>query len=617
MNFLPVVDRELRVAARKRSTFWVRVAAALTGLIVGAGCLILNQARGTSSADLGRVLFYALTWMSLAAGFSAGLFFTSDCLSEEKREGTLGLLFLTELKGHAVVLGKLLATSLRGFYALLALLPILAITQLMGGVTGAQYWKSSLALVNGLFCSLAAGMLVSAISRDSQKALGATLLLLLLLALGGPIADASLAGIQHRGFEPFWSLASPGYVLVLASAWGRSAYWEALAITHLLGWAMLGLACELVPRTWQERKRTGADTNRGWVYAWKYGGRRWRERRRRLLEWQPVTWLTSRQRWQSLVVWAMALLVTTGFVVVLVRQAAQEVWFLWMYLGGLFTLVLYLGAASQASRFLVEARRNGLLELLLISPVQDKEIVRGQWRAWLRLFGVPVLMLIGVHVTATTLSQISIHRMASQVNTRAAAASTNKSGTVTTRVVVGSGAVTVTTGAATNTSAVPSNPPVPSRAQQVGMAVAAALVTALSTLANLFALCWFGMWMGLTSRSVNLATLKTILFVQVIPWFVISFGAAMTVGLVLTRLFMGASATQPGTWLMWWPLLNAALSASLAIAKDLGFIVWSRKRLYAFLREQATRSFDQPRLFAPPPLPRPMAPPPILTAPPR
>jgi len=27
------------------------------------------------------------------------------------------------------------------------------------------------------------------------------------------------------------------------------------------------------------------------------------------------------------------------------------------------------------------------------------------------------------------------------------------------------------------------------------------------------------MWMGMTSRSVNLATLKSILFVQIIPWF--------------------------------------------------------------------------------------------------
>src|SRR5882672_9361698 len=178
MSVLPIVRRELRVAARKRSTFWLRVASAITAVVLGSGCLLLGGWQGIGTAQMGSSLFYLLTWTCLAAALSAGLFFTSDCLSEEKREGTLGFLFLTDLRGYDVVLGKLLATSLRGFYALLAVLPILAITQLMGGITGAQYWKSALALVNGLFISLAAGMLVSAVSRDSQKALGGTLLLL-------------------------------------------------------------------------------------------------------------------------------------------------------------------------------------------------------------------------------------------------------------------------------------------------------------------------------------------------------------------------------------------------------------------------------------------------------
>ena len=34
MTFLPIVARELRVAARKRSTFWLRVIAALVSLVI-------------------------------------------------------------------------------------------------------------------------------------------------------------------------------------------------------------------------------------------------------------------------------------------------------------------------------------------------------------------------------------------------------------------------------------------------------------------------------------------------------------------------------------------------------------------------------------------------------
>src|SRR5688572_20507617 len=116
MTLLPIVERELRVAARKRSTFWVRMIAALVAVVVAVGFLILSSLRfGVGAAQLGHALFSALTWLSLAAALGAGLFLTSDCLSEEKREGTLGFLFLTSLRSYDVVGGKLLATSLQGF----------------------------------------------------------------------------------------------------------------------------------------------------------------------------------------------------------------------------------------------------------------------------------------------------------------------------------------------------------------------------------------------------------------------------------------------------------------------------------------------------------------------
>src|SRR5439155_5897114 len=212
MTVLPVVARELRIAARKRSNFWLRVAAALAGMILGSGFMALSTLRGVGAATLGGVLFGVLTWLALAAALSAGLFFTSDCLSEEKREGTLGFLFLTDLRGYDVAGGKLLATSLRGFYGLLAVLPILAVTLLMGGVTGAEFWKTSLALLNALFFSLAAGLFVSTISRDSQRALAATLFLMLFFIFAGPLADAIIANVSGRGFQPFFSFSSPGYV---------------------------------------------------------------------------------------------------------------------------------------------------------------------------------------------------------------------------------------------------------------------------------------------------------------------------------------------------------------------------------------------------------------------
>ena len=73
--------------------------------------------------NAGRTAFVALSWLGLfyCIGLSRN---TMDCISEEKREGTLGLLFLTDLKGYDVALGKLCANSVRSFYALLATVPV-------------------------------------------------------------------------------------------------------------------------------------------------------------------------------------------------------------------------------------------------------------------------------------------------------------------------------------------------------------------------------------------------------------------------------------------------------------------------------------------------------------
>jgi ABC-type transport system involved in multi-copper enzyme maturation permease subunit len=618
MSVLPIVNRELRVAARKRSTFWVRVVSASAAVILAVGCLLLWRSLGASSAQMGSTLFYALSWTCLAAALGAGLFFTSDCLSEEKREGTLGFLFLTDLRGYDVVSGKLIATSLRGFYALLAFLPILAITQMMGGVTGVQYWKTSLALLNALFCSLAVGMLISAISRDSQKAMSATLFLLLISALGGPAVDAMIAGAKGRGFQPLFSLSSPGYLLFAASAWGRSWYWTALVVNQLFSWTLFAMACVLVPHTWQERKirQTG---DRGWSYVFRYGGANRRTKlRQKLLDNDPISWLVCRERWQMLGIWGLVLLLAAAFLVVLRSALPMQVWIVWNYIGWIFILVLYVSAASQACRFLVETRRNGFLELLLSAPVTAKQIIVGQWRGSLRMFGLPVLFLIITGVAGTVLSQLSLHNLVSgaavttTVVTNQTSLATNQ-GSITTQV--NSTTVTFTPGTGTNSIAAPGTPSVRVSGEQVVMALVTAIASALTTAGNLLALGWFGMWMGLTSRTANLATMKTLLFVQIIPWFVIAFGSTMLMGFIVASQFVvRQSSPQPNWWLLWWPLLSAVLSTGLALIKDVVFIVWSRKKLYATFREHAAMGSGQTELIPTSPRSAMMPLPPVIPA---
>ena len=111
---------------------------------------------------------------------------TADCLSREKRGGTLGLLFLTDLRGYDVVAGKLVSRTASSACCLLAALPTLGIALFLRGVTGSDYFRMILALLNGLFFSAALGMFVSALCRHERSALSATALGVLGLSVALP-----------------------------------------------------------------------------------------------------------------------------------------------------------------------------------------------------------------------------------------------------------------------------------------------------------------------------------------------------------------------------------------------------------------------------------------------
>jgi len=373
-------------------------------------------------------------------------------------------------------------------------------------------------------------------------------------------------------------------------------------MSHALGWVWFGLASFLVPRLWQESAKSSTPAVVSWAYWWKYGGAARRATlRRKLIDRHPVLWLACRERWQSLGIWAVAILAAGGFAV-LVMKLPAEGWMVWSYAGGLLMLVLYLWAASQACRFFVEARRSGLTELLLASPVNEKQIVQGQWLALVRMFALPMLLLVGVEMVGAGLAQASFQRIASQIPTPTLSAAGSVTNSAPRRVVVVTSTVSVTSAASGTSSVGPS----------LATTILAPATAALTAIANLIALCWFGMWMGLTSRNVALATLQTIAFVQVIPWFVITFAASlMSWWLLMPWLFKSGFARTPG-WFAWWPLLSAALAALLSVGKDIGFFVWSRKRLYLAFRDAAARNPSQPDGVALRPLPPPVPAPPVI-----
>jgi hypothetical protein len=112
------------------------------------------------------ILFTALFFVSCVTG----LLSASDCVSVERRQGTLGLLFLTDLKPRTVLAAKLISSSFQNSYALLAALPVLAACILAGGVTGGFLLRSSLVIVYTLLFSTLVGLSVSCRVSDAHEA---------------------------------------------------------------------------------------------------------------------------------------------------------------------------------------------------------------------------------------------------------------------------------------------------------------------------------------------------------------------------------------------------------------------------------------------------------------
>jgi hypothetical protein len=111
------------------------------------------------------------------------------------------------------------------------------------------------------------------------------------------------------------------------------------------------------------------------------------------------------------------------------------------------------------------------------------------------------------------------------------------------------------------------------------------------------------MWMGVITRKPNLAVLKTLLFVYVLPLIVMWFVQLMLYAMV------GVFGGGTGRIYFWIPTLVAGV---LAVAIDLVFIVVAWRKLMGSFRETVARAAGLAvfRLNAP-------VPPPVMPVPPQ
>ena len=377
----PLIERELRTAWRKRrlhhTLIWGTAACAgLTALF-----LLFSEDSRTWGRSLNLLLFFAgLFIISRVPSYTVGIF------TEERRNQTLGLLFLCGINSVELFVSKTLGSALVSFNRLLLLYPFLAVSFLSGGLSVEQFVATAVSLPVLLFFVISVCTLASVLCQEESTAMFVASAVGLALCVTTPLIHllSRLSGGSNAFIQQLLALspARPAYLAFKQLSGGTMVeFWKAATISILWSGLMLLLAGFVLNRVWKDKSDTIVRGSwRARLRDWLHGDAAWR---RKLFErWEainPFVWLAMRDRWLVTLAW---MVVGT---VLLVWMLACLLWpRTWLSPSSMFLTALFLNysfnwiAVLAAAKTIGDNRSSGGLELLLTTPLNHLDIVRGQ-----------------------------------------------------------------------------------------------------------------------------------------------------------------------------------------------------------------------------------------------
>jgi ABC-type transport system involved in multi-copper enzyme maturation permease subunit len=482
MSILPVIVRELRAQARQPITHWLRmvggisvVGAILAALWSAGGMVFLTKASQSASSAVtgwssyspffagpprnqfqtfGTTLFSKMNFFIFAAIWFFVPLASADALSRERREGTLPLLYLTELRSLGIVVGKCFVHMLRAGTLFLTMAPWLMLPLLFGGVELRDLAMALLLDFTALQLALAAGLLASTFPRDWMKSVilaevfALCLLLMMLAVHGAVLSRAATAGIPP-GLKPgtvaFWNSRFSGLYQFTSASYGdgilarirglleistntsfegyvnpRWSYgrfaaetvwqqiWTTLTGPCIRAWFLgvsgmvLGAALILLAATWIGARRiekswreTPTDTSvseiREQYFAPRFGVRAFKRRLSRALTANPIGWLQQYSTSARMVKWGWCLFIIV--VEIIFSGDSNDLYDAQAGLG----LLLLLGLTFSATASFRKELETGAFELLLVTPLRERQIIVGRLRGLWQQF-LPAILVYGAGV---------------------------------------------------------------------------------------------------------------------------------------------------------------------------------------------------------------------------
>lgn len=390
MKVLPVIARELRAQSRQVFTFWLRGLGVLA-LLIGGIWLVDERAfepnvGGHLYSRLHLLTYFAL-WLLVPVG-------AADCISRERREGTLGLLFLTPLRPPHIVIAKGFAHGWRAVTLILAVVPVLMVPLLIGGVVWLQVALSAVVCFDAICWCLAAALAASSLAKHNNRAMAFTMLFACIGFVGFPWIVGVLTGLNSPAtwnngyrqstydfFVGFWLVAMPagdlGYVLRMVKP---PQIVTAISIASAFSVSVLVFAvmfaAHRIRRSWREEPPSARVEKLEQVLLQPVVGKGFLHRwMRRKLERNPIGWLEQRQWSGRMVAWVWFAIIVTIYSMAVTRDnffynfesiQAAVIW--------LFVLSMAVTAVGSFRR----EREAGVLELLLVSPLGVRQIINGR-----------------------------------------------------------------------------------------------------------------------------------------------------------------------------------------------------------------------------------------------
>jgi ABC-type transport system involved in cytochrome c biogenesis permease component len=391
----PIIIRELRIGSRRWTSYWLRLLAAAA---VVASIFFWFEATRFTFVQAGSELFAHMHRILLGAIWILVPLMMCDCLSRERREGTLGLLFLTDLRAWDIVCAKAFVHVLHALTLWAAVLPIIAVPLLLGGL----HWKAILLSVGwtlgSIFLAAAAGIAASSMSRRHAEAA----ILAIIYAAGLFIvyfaASALAVAFAFNRWFPTPRVSFPfdaGIHVFFGGAWTELFSASAVtgnvqrAVLFIVGGSVIvsflvllttvALAAWQIRRNWQDKPKTARQAGFEKLFCapviWTALFRRWM---RWSLERNPIGWLEKRS-WTGRIAALVWLAVMISFATTIVSYANLFHEDGMALLNGLMFLLLASIAYVAAGSFRRE-RETGALELILVTPLKEREIIAGRLR---------------------------------------------------------------------------------------------------------------------------------------------------------------------------------------------------------------------------------------------